>query len=461
MYAGEEKDQSGAFGCLAVFLGMVAFSGGIACVVLLVAYGPQGVWPAIESLWTWGRGRGAGRSPGRDGQHGGSGRVTGPVSGVPSPAGAQNQLAAQPKHADEQINRTRLFDGRKTIEHIPGHFMKEIRGTLVVRIPKEDVLYARETTDQIAADLASMAVRLSESGDGIIRLLGNAAKLTSQCMVPPFMKDEGQLKSASKVAYVQEVTHPITIEIVDVRSFTTAEDTVIYSRTRFEHLGQGARNYGVTVSANAFEPSEKRFLCAEWKQIAVDHYPSNGSLITEGAFRGFVVLDNGDLFVPGLAFYRDVLAGDIDLAQYERLRFHFRDGFPELELCQKQGDLKTAKHILDDLLAHDKLRDFHRGLLHLTYGSILEEKAKITKDGKLFAFRHDELSMALDSYLRAIRCFPRLYRAYFRLFACHNAVGDRPKAEAALQLAVQYAPEEKAKEYRAIQDREGLQPGRH
>ena len=349
---------------------------------------------------------------------------------------------------------------------------------LYVSVSKSDVENIHSFCHGIKTNLANQSQLLKrKSGD--LALLGEGAVKASQAA--PFFLTR-HLDNWRVIQYpilgVQTLNNTIELDVMDfarlekaykaLQNLTPAQsdgadakyeitptehpwlnDILLHGVQRFEDMSRGMRNYGVTISANNVEKDKTLFL-SNWKQIAVDAYPQKGGLITAGSFKGFIMLESGDLFVPGEKFIQEALAGRIDLTLYDRLDYTFRDAFPDMIAAAKRRDHQEVKRIYGKVWDNGYLGDFQRALLAYQMAEACYETAKVFEKGKLVGLDSETLSVVAAKYDLALKYFPQMHEAHYSVFNLLFQLGLKEKARASLDLAIKYAPKEEAKRYRTI-----------
>jgi len=154
------------------------------------------------------------------------------------------------------------------------------------------------------------------------------------------------LGTEGSAARAYSITLGIEAELADPK---TRRVPPVFSLERFQGLESAISSYGVVESANIWLPENTQLI---WKQ-KLSAIPPDLKLISSGNYRGFLVGDNGDLVIPGLQFYREVLAGNAP--DFSEIKNHFRTILPMANEDLRNKRYPQATYMLVDLLEFDRM----------------------------------------------------------------------------------------------------------
>lgn len=141
---------------------------------------------------------------------------------------------------------------------------------------------------------------------------------------------------------------------------------IINSAKYWEDFRTSLLGYGYLQSSNLSDFSHLGLFAKSFYKSAL---PDDAYIITSGEYKGFLLIRGGDLIVPGIAFYQEVLTHN-DLSTYKTIRSHYITQYKAAAQHLEQGSYEVGIKELSKLLKSPFTSRQTRGLIHYDLGRL-------------------------------------------------------------------------------------------
>lgn len=258
-----------------------------------------------------------------------------------------------------------------------------------------------------------------------------------------FGKDNVFVNSANKTADAARWY----IKKIDKDGFIVTTDLIMrsdlnqnpFTYERFVGLKDALDSYGIIESGKLWGINFADISCTDnilliWKERLIDKSPNSFemSLINDGSYKGFFVIEKGDLIVPGKKFYGNLLSDKIDISKIPKINFHFRSRYNTALDELNKGNLgkehtESAIKIFDRLIKEDIMPDLFTCACYSGEGRGYFIKGINLKNDKLYISKEDELT-AIKYYKKSLEINPNQPLIYVNISQTYLLLGEKEKA---------------------------------